>query len=73
MSRTYKTDPLRVKLSKPECSKLKVVEDHDHRFGECDLPENPYNNTGWVARFNDHDDTTWEDVKSVLLEAGKAE
>jgi hypothetical protein len=41
MSRTYKTDPFRVKLSKPECSKLKVVEDHDHRFGlECDLPEN---------------------------------
>ncbi len=42
MSRTYKTDPFRVKLNKPECSKLKVVEDHDHRFGlECDLPENP--------------------------------
>ena len=35
--------------------------------------EEVYNNTGWVARFNDHDDTTWEDVKSVLLEAGKAE
>jgi hypothetical protein len=32
-----------------------------------------YNVTGWVARFNDHKDTNWEDVKSVLLEAGKAE
>lgn len=35
--------------------------------------EEVYNNTGWVARFNDHDDTTWEDVKSVLLEAGKVQ
>ena len=56
MSRTYKTDPLRVKLSKPECSKLKVIEDHDHRFGECDLPENPlhegYTRCTWEYDWN---------------------
>lgn len=56
MSRTYKTDPLRVKLNKPECSKLKVIEDHNHISGKCDLPENPlhegYTRCTWEYDWN---------------------
>lgn len=37
MSRTHKTDPIRVKAA-GHAPRVRAVADHDHRFGECDLP-----------------------------------
>lgn len=47
MSHTYKTNPYLVKLSNPEKHRVILKEVHDHRFGECNLPENPLNQTSW--------------------------
>ena len=41
MSKTHKTAPFWVQLNNPERTGISVEEVHDHRFGECDLPEFP--------------------------------
>lgn len=41
MSRTHKTRPLMVKAADPKDHSVLLVEEHDHREGDCDLPARP--------------------------------
>lgn len=54
MSRTFKTDPMWVKLNHPDRVDIIVYAEHDHSKGECDLPDSPTDNWGGV-----HNNRCW--------------